>query len=256
MSKNADTYSRLLSAQEASGGGFVVLVDPDRTPPESLAALADLCEQGGVDAFFVGSSILFRNDMDAYVRRLKASTSLPVIGFPGSIGQLVPSLDAVLYLSIVSGRNPEYLFGQHVHAAPLIRSLGLEPIATGYMLVESGATTTAQYMSNSSPLPRSKPDVAAATAMAAEMMGMKLLFADGGSGADTTVPEPMIAAIAQSVSVPLVVGGGIRNPNDASRKVQAGASFVVVGNAIEERMDRRFVEELAAAVHVAVPRAL
>lgn len=248
--------SQLQTTLDEKGGGLIVLVDPDRLTASQLPKFVDLCEAADVDAFFIGSSILVQDGFDAFVREFKQLTRLPVIGFPGSINQISPSLDAILYLSIVSGRNPEYLFGQHIHAAPLIRSYGIEPLSTGYMLIESGKLTTAQYMSNSLPIPRSKPDVAAATGIAAEMMGMQYLFTDGGSGAEESVSEEMIFAISEVCSIPLIVGGGISTAEAASRKIQAGASFVVVGNAIEDRMDGAYIKELASAVHVAVPRPL
>ncbi len=243
------TFDRLLHVQRARGAGFVVLIDPDKLPAERLPAFAGRCEDAGVDAFFVGGSLLEPLDLDGYVRRLKGATSLPVVGFPGAVTQVVPSLDAVLYLSIVSGRNPEYLIGQHLHAAATIRRLGVESISTAYMLVESGAITTAQYMSGSMPLPRRKPDVAAATALAAEMMGMRLLFTDAGSGAEHAVSEEMIAAITEICAAPLVVGGGLRTPDDVARRVAAGASFVVVGTAIEHRGDAGYIADLAQAAH-------
>lgn len=249
-------YDRLLSTSSEKGAGFIVLVDPDRTAEDKLPAFMRMCEEADVDAFFVGSSILAHPNFDRFVSLAKRSTSLPIIGFPGSVGQLSPSLDAVLFLSVISSRNPEYLFGQHVHAAPVIRSMGIEAISTGYMLVDGGKTTTAQYVTHSMPLPHDKPDVAAATALAAEMMGMQLLFTDGGSGAAGSVSEPIVSAIAETCSTPLVVGGGLRTPSDVARKVQAGANFVVVGSAIEARPDRTFIAELAAASHVSVPRAI
>ncbi len=249
-------YTHLLKVRQQSGAGFIVLIDPDRLPVENVSRFAAQCADAGVDALFVGGSLLHTSELDRYVRAVRDATELPLIGFPGTLSQLSGALDAVLYLSVISGRNPEYLFGQHVHAAPLIRRLGLEPISTGYMLVESGRATTAQYMSHSMPLPRHKPEVAAATALAAEMMGMRLLYTDGGSGADQTVPEDMIAAITEVCTIPLMVGGGLRSPEAVARKVQAGASFIVVGTAIEHRPDPGFIAELAAAAHVAVPRAL
>lgn len=247
-------YASLLEVRQEKGAGFIVLVDPDKLPEADLPGFAHRCAEAEVDALFVGGSLMHATELERYVRQLKEGAALPVIGFPGALNQVTPALDAVLYLSVISGRNPEYLFGQHVYAAPLIRRLGIEPISTGYMLVESGRTTTALYMSHSMPLPRHKPDVAAATALAAEMMGMRLLFADGGSGADHPVPEEMIAAIAACCSVPLVVGGGLRSPVEIARKVQAGAGFVVVGNAIEQCPDTGYIADLAAAAHVAVPR--
>lgn len=249
-------FDRLLEVRHDNGAGFIVLIDPDKLLLDDLAAFAEMCEGCGVDAFFLGGSLMQAIELEPYVRRLKASTTLPIIGFPGSLNQVTRPLDAVLYLSVVSGRNPEYLFGQHVHAAPVIRRLGIEPISTAYMLIESGRSTTAQYMSHSMPLPRSKPDVAAATALAAEMMGMRLLFSDAGSGADLTVPEELVEAITETCAAPLVVGGGLRTPQEVGKKVAAGASFVVIGNAIERRPDAGYVAALAAAAHISVPRAL
>ena len=246
---SAPVLDRLVGVARARGAGFVVLIDPDKLPPERLGAFAERCARAGADAFFVGGSLLDAHDLEGYVARLKAATDLPVVGFPGAVTQVVRGLDAVLFLSIVSGRNPEHLIGQHVHAAPLVRRLGLEPIPTAYLLVESGRPTTAQYMSGSLPLPRHKPDIAAATALAAEMLGMRLLFTDGGSGADHAVPEATVAAITACCRAPLVVGGGLRTPEAVATRVEAGASFVVVGNAIERHADGAYVAELAAAAH-------
>jgi len=251
------TFQQLVRIPEQRGAGFIVLVDPDKLERAQLAQFSEMCHEASVDAVFVGGSLCTRDvDIDAFVSDLKSDARLPVVGFPGSVNQISRHLDAVLFLSIVSSRNPEYLFGQHIHAAPLIRRLGVEPIPTAYMLVESGLTTTAQYVSNSMPLPRSKPDVAVATALAAEMMGMKLLFTDGGSGAHEPVPDEMITAITEVCASPLVVGGGLRSPMEVARKVEAGADFVVVGNAFETRPDASFMAEMAAAAHSLVPRAV
>lgn len=246
---STSAYDTLLAARRTHGAGFVVLIDPDKLPAEHLGGFVERCERAGVDAFFLGGSLLDMHDLESYVGTLKTVTERPVIGFPGNVTQVVRGLDAVLFLSIVSGRNPEYLIGQHVHAAPLVRRLGVEPIATGYLLVESGRTTTAQYMSGSAPLPRHKPDIAAATALAAEMLGMKLVFTDAGSGADHPVPDETVSAIARTCRTPLVVGGGLRTPEAVAEKVAAGASFVVVGNAIEKRPDGAYIDDLCAAAH-------
>jgi phosphoglycerol geranylgeranyltransferase len=250
------TYEHLSRVRRDKGAGFIVLVDPDKLRARDLPGFIAGCEAAEVDALFVGGSLLHATELDRFLREIKAHTSMPLIGFPGSLSQLSAELDALLYLSVISGRNPEYLFGQHVHAAPIIRRLGIEAISTGYMLVESGRATTAQYMSHTMPLPRHKPDVAAATALAAELMGMRLLFADGGSGADAPVPVEMVAAICQTCTVPLVVGGGLATPEAVALRVQHGASFVVVGDAIERRPDAGYIAELAAAAHVSVPRLL
>lgn len=255
MSETA--YRHLIDVRDERGAGFIVLIDPDKLDAAHLPAFAAMCEHASVDAIFVGGS-LYRaaGDLDAYVASLKTVTEIPVIGFPGSLNQLSRHLDAVLFLSVISSRNPEYLFGQHVHAAPAIRRMNIEPIATGYMLIESGRTTTAQYISHSLPIPRHKPDVASATALAAEMMGMKLLFTDGGSGADHAVPSEIVEAVVETCTIPLVVGGGLRTPMDVARRVEAGASFIVVGNAFEEQPDASYMQEMAAAAHTLVPRPL
>jgi phosphoglycerol geranylgeranyltransferase len=250
-------YDRLLTVAERQGAGFVVLIDPDKLPPDELPAFAERCEAAGTDAFFIGGSLMYVGELDGYVRTLKASTDLPVVAFPGSLTQIVPSFDALLYLSVVSGRNPEHLIGQHVHAAPTIRRLGLEAIPTAYLLIESGRPTTAQYMSGSAPIPRDKPEVAAATVLAAEMMGMRLAFTDAGSGAEHSVSEEMVATIVRTCSIPLVVGGGLSTPEAVAHRVAAGAKFVVVGNAIEKRCsDGVYIADLAAAAHAAVPQTL
>lgn len=257
MMPQPTVYERLLTAADRQGAGFIVLIDPDKLAPEQAGAFAECCERAEADALFVGGSLMHAVELEPYVRTLKAATTLPVIAFPGSLSQITPGFDAVLYLSVVSGRNPELLIGQHVHAAPVLRRFGLETIATGYMLVESGRTTAAQYMSGSAPIPRHKPEIAAATGLAAEMMGMKLLFTDAGSGAEHPVPESMIEAIARTCAIPLVVGGGLETPREVAARVMAGARFVVVGNAIEQRAgDEGYVAELASAAHTAVPQVL
>lgn len=246
----ASVYDRLLAARDTHGAGFVVLVDPDKLAPEDAPGFVERCVDAGVDALFLGGSLMHQGELERYVEILRAASGLPVIGFPGSLSQITPNLDAILYLSVVSGRNPEYLIGQHVHAAPMLKRCGLETISTGYMLIESGRMTTATYMSGSPPIPRHKPEIAAATGLAAEMMGMKLLFTDAGSGAEHAVSEEMVYAITKTCSIPLVVGGGLRAPEGVARRVAAGASFVVVGNAIEQRAgDGSFMAELAAAAH-------
>ncbi|NNE70422.1 MAG: geranylgeranylglyceryl/heptaprenylglyceryl phosphate synthase [Rhodothermales bacterium] len=242
-------FQRLLNIRDSRGAGFVLLVDPDDTTEDALPDLAARAGSVGVDAIFVGGSLIHSLELERYVATLKRHTDLPVIGFPGAITQVVPSLDALLYLMVISGRNPDYLIGRHVVAAPLIRKMGLETLSTGYMLVESGPLTTAQYMVGSMPLPRNKPGVAAATAMAGEMLGLQCMYLDGGSGAESPVPDRMIRAVADAVDVPIIVGGGIRTPETVAAKVRAGASFVVVGNAFEDDGDVGFMRAMAEAAH-------
>jgi phosphoglycerol geranylgeranyltransferase len=243
------TYDKLLELKKRRGAGYLVLIDPDKQPLEDVVSFAKNCEEGGADGFLVGGSLLFSNHFDELIQAVKGTVSIPVILFPGNGRQLSRHADAVLFMSLISGRNPQALIGEQVMAAPLIHSLGLEAIPMGYMLIESGNVTAAQFMSNTSPIPREKPEIAVAHALAAEYLGMKLVYLEAGSGAEHSVPEPMIRAVSQSVSIPLIVGGGIRNPNEAREKVKAGASFVVTGNVLEKKDNAHLIADFAKAIH-------
>lgn len=234
---------------KGSGALIFVLVDPDRMPMQAHATQIARLETCGVDAILVGSSVMLTEAFDAYVASIQRHTTLPIIGFPGSTHQLSRRLDAVLYLSVISSRNPDFLFGKHLEAAPIIRSMEIDPWSTGYMLVESGNLTTAQYIVQSLPIPRAKPDVAVATALAAQYMGMSLIYLDGGSGAQQAVPVEMIAAVSSVLDIPVMVGGGIRTGEQARQAAEAGASIVVVGTALEQ--DPSILSELVQGAHLA-----
>jgi putative glycerol-1-phosphate prenyltransferase len=241
------------SACQARGAGFWVLIDPDRTAPADAGARAADAERAGADVILVGSSLLISDKFDVTVREIKSAVSLPIVIFPGSTAQISTHADAILFLSLISGRNPDLLIGQHVRAAPAIKAIGLESIPTGYMLIESGTLTTIEFISDTKPIPRKKPDIAMAHALAAEYMGMKLVYLDGGSGAKEAVPPEMIRACYEYITLPIIVGGGIRSGEAAHAAVSAGASFVVVGNALEESNERSLLSELADAVHSTRP---
>lgn len=245
------TLERLLAIRCERGAGFWVLIDPDRNTPEQAGERAVRAQEAGADAILVGSSLLLTDHFDPTVVAIKNAVSIPVVIFPGNSQQISGEADAILFLSLVSSRNPELLIGQHVKAAPSIKHLGLEAIPTGYLLVESGTLTSIEFMSNSKPLPRTKPDIAMAHALAAEYLGMRLVYLDAGSGGRQPVPTDMIEACANYVSVPLIVGGGIHTGELAERAVRAGASFVVVGNALERKAGKDLLAELADAVHSA-----
>ena len=215
-----------------------------------LSFIRDATE-AGADGFLVGGSLLLSNEIDKLIQLIKSNTSLPVIIFPGSLFQISPVADAILFLLLISGRNPEHLIGNQVTAAPIIKKVGLEAISTGYMLIEAGKTTSAEFMSNTRPIPQNKPDIAVAHALAAEYIGLKLLYLDAGSGAELPVPDEMIQKIAKYSSLPMIIGGGIRNPDVAREKVQAGASFIVTGTINEENSHHTLVREFAEAVHSA-----
>ena len=187
------------------------------------------------------------NYLDQCLQLIKKNCSIPTVLFPGSPSQVSKYADALLYLSLISGRNAELLIGQHVVSAPMVKKSGLEVMSTGYMVVDGGAQTTVSYISNSSPLPSDKSEIAVCTALAGEMLGMKLIYMDAGSGAKNPISETMITKVAQSISVPLIVGGGIIDPEKAYLNCKAGADVIVVGNAIEK--DSSLIREMAAAVH-------
>ncbi|NUN08958.1 MAG: geranylgeranylglyceryl/heptaprenylglyceryl phosphate synthase [Ignavibacteriaceae bacterium] len=248
------TYNYILDKIARRGAAFLVLIDPDKHNDGSVTGFAEKCAAAGVDGFLVGGSLMMSRNHEEAIKEIKNLTHLPVIIFPGSINQVSPYADAILYLSLISGRNPEHLIGKHVLAAPLIKNYGIEPISTGYMLVESGVKTTAEYISGSAPIPRNKPEIAAATALAAEYIGMKLLYLEAGSGAIQHVPFEMVQAVSEYCTVPLIAGGGIRTPQTAERMVESGAKVVVVGNHFEKVSDAALIKEFSDAVHTKDPK--
>ena len=212
-----------------------MLIDPDKIPDEnSLQKLAERCEENQVDYIFTGGSLLNTRTVDWTVSILKQHTHIPIALFPGDCTQFTEKADALLLLSLVSGRNPEYLIGQHVKSAVSLRKSGIEIIPTAYCLVESGTTTSVEYISNTRPLPRNKPDIACSTALAGELLGMQLVYLEAGSGAKRPVPISIIRKVKECLSVPLIVGGGIRSAEDASNALDAGADLIVIGNGIEK----------------------
>jgi len=202
--------------------------------------MLDLINHSKVDFVFVGGSLLTETNFHACVKKIKSESKVPVILFPGSPSQINEDADAILFLSLISGRNAELLIGQHVIAAPFLRKTKLEIIPTGYMLVDCGRATTASYISQTFPLPYNKPEIAAATAMAGEMLGLKCMYLDGGSGAEKPVSLKMIHAVREAVNVPIIVGGGIRNEEQAKDLYNAGADLLVVGTAFEEEPELLF----------------
>ena len=233
---------------------FAVLVDPDETSLAEAGRIAERAAKAGADAFFVGGSLVVDDALDNVVKTLRSASALPVILFPGSIWQISPAADAILLLSLISGRNPELLIGQHVLAAPHLKRSGLEILPTGYMLVDGGAPTTVSYVSNTLPIPRDKPGIAAATALAGEQLGLRLMYLDAGSGARYPIPAATIAAVRREVDRPIIVGGGIREPEAATAAAEAGADWVVVGNALEADPER--MRDISLAVHAASSPAL
>ena len=249
FSKGTSVYQHLMDIKKQRGAGFLVLLDPDRSSQEALIGQAMSCRDAGVDALLVGTSLMMSNGFEDSIKKLGKAVDIPVIVFPGGISHVTGEADAILFLSLISGRNPEYIIGEQVRSAPIIRNMGLEAIATAYMLIESGRVTSVEFMSNTKPIPSNKPDIAAAHAIAAEIMGMKLVYLEAGSGANQPVPDEMIREVVSEVSIPVIVGGGIRDAETVAAKAAAGASFIVVGNHLENCNDNTDLKTFVDAAH-------
>ena len=226
----------LLRERQATGKkSIAVLLDPDKVEdPSRILPLINLANENCIDLFFVGGSLITTTSLSEVVRKIKQHVTIPVVLFPGNSIQIDPAADALLFLSLISGRNPELLIGQHVVAAPIIRNTNLEVIPTGYMLINSGKLTSVAYISNTMPIPEDKYSLAASTAMAGEMLGLQCIYMDAGSGADKEITPKMIASVRKVVKVPLIVGGGINTAQKAFNALNAGADMIVIGNALEK----------------------
>jgi phosphoglycerol geranylgeranyltransferase len=234
-------YNILREGQESRKKMLAVLIDPDKmTDQERLSNLLELIRHSAVDFIFIGGSLLMEDHFESCVKKVKSLTSLPVVLFPGSPAQITDHADSILLLSLISGRNADLLIGQHVVAAPRLKKSTLEIIPTGYMLVDCGKSTTATYISQTFPLPWNKPEIAVATALAGEMLGLRCLYLDGGSGADKPVGTEMIRSVREAVSVPLIIGGGIRTEEQAQSAWNAGADLIVIGTAFETEPELLF----------------
>ena len=226
-------YNQLLENVGKGIKSFAVLIDPDKLDDAILANIIQLSKESNVDYFFLGGSLLSKYNIPEIVQTIKKYTDIPVVLFPGGHLQVEPTADAILLLSLISGRNADFLIGQHVVAAPLIKQSNLEVLPTGYLLIDCGRQTTASYISNTTPLPYDKPSIAAATAMAGEMLGLKIMYLDGGSGAAQPISIDMIRVVKKSIQCPLIVGGGINTAEKAHAALNAGADLIVVGTGIE-----------------------
>jgi putative glycerol-1-phosphate prenyltransferase len=231
------TYDKLLEIRQNKRAGFLILIDPDKFDFENSDKFFEICKHSEVDAFLIGGSLLQNQRINEIITIVKSKISIPAILFPGSINQVVPAADAILFLSLISGRNSEHLIGKHILAAPLINYHKLEAISTGYILIESGQTTY------------NKPEIATATALAGEFLGMKMIYLEAGSGAEYSVSNKMIKSVKSVVKIPIIVGGGIRDASTANEKVQAGADFIVIGNHFENQLNWIEIKEFGEAIH-------
>lgn len=237
-------YNRLSNISKKK---FVVLIDPDKPSNEQIIDIVQRSINAGVDFFFVGGSLLTTDSLDNCIKLIKKHSEIPVLIFPGNSLQISKWCDGFLLLSLISGRNSEMLIGRHVIAAPYLKLYGNEIIPTGYMLIDGGCPTSVSYMSNTTPIPHDKDDIAMCTALAGEMLGLKVIYMDAGSGATNPISNDMIYKVKNSINIPLIVGGGIKTPEKAAEIAKAGADIVVVGNVIEKSTE--LLKEFADAVH-------
>ena len=238
-------YDKIKADKAGGKKKFVVLIDPDKMKLKRIERILELSNTVGVDYFFVGGSLIVNDMLDHVLQQFKDQCDIPLILFPGNSFQLSYKADALLFLSLISGRNADLLIGKHVITAPFLKISPLEIISTGYILVDGGISSTVQYMSNTSPIPRDKDDIALCTAIAGELLGLKQMYLDAGSGAKYPVTTSMIEAVSGGIDVPLIVGGGIKSPEEVYDRYKAGADVVVVGNAIET--NPQLITEMALA---------
>ena len=233
--------------QDKSRKKLAVLIDPDKPSDAQILSIIEKAKAADVDFFFVGGSLLVTDSLDHCIKLIKANCDIPVLIFPGNSLQISKYCDGFLLLSLISGRNPEMLIGRHVIAAPYLKLYGNEIIPTGYMLIDSGKATSVSYMSDTTPIPHDKDDIAMCTALAGEMLGLKLIYLEAGSGALMPVSTSMISKVSQMIKIPLIVGGGIRTPEAAADAVKAGADIIVIGTAFEKEPE--MLKKFAEAIH-------
>ena len=233
---NMNIYKKILDYKKREKKLFAILIDPDKTDDNSLIQIIKRSNESNIDLFLIGGSLLIKDRIEEFIQTIKNHSDIPVILFPGSTVQLSKQADGILFLSLISGRNPEMLIGNHVIAAPFLKESKLEILPTGYMLIEGGRITSATYMSNTVPIPHDKNDIAVSTAIAGEMLGLKMIYMDAGSGAKKTISNEMIKEVTESINIPLIIGGGIKTEQEAKEKFEAGADIIVVGNGLEDNL--------------------
>lgn len=231
---------QILEAKSNGQKLLAVLLDPDKIVLENLDHLIEKINQSPATHVFVGGSIVQNTILEELITALKQKTNLPVILFPGDPSQISPKADGILFLSLLSGRNPDYLIEYQVQAAPILKKTNLEVISTGYILIESGNETAVARVSKTKPLSRENLDLVLATAQAGEMLGNQLIYLEAGSGAKQSVPTKMIELVAQNIQIPVIVGGGIVDLHGIQKAYKAGADLVVIGTAFEN--NSRFFE--------------
>ena len=211
-----------------------LLLDPDKAKGASLSNILKIAGDCKTDFILAGGSLTF-NNIDNLIDAIKRECSIPVILFPGNLLQLTHKADVILLLSLISGRNPELLIGNHVIAAPFLNDVRSKLIPVGYILISCGSKTSVEYISQTEAIPSDKPEIAVATAIAGEMLGLGMIYLEAGSGASCPVPYEIISSVRENISVPIAVGGGIKEKNQISWIFNAGADIIILGNGCEKK---------------------
>ena len=241
-------YKQIKEKFEQNQKQYWILLDPDDFSGEGAANIVKTAEEAGAGAVLIGGSLVHDDGLGDFIAEIKRKAKIPTILFPGDASQIAENADAILFMSLISGRNPDFLIGQQVKGAVKIAKTKVEPISMGYMLVESGTTTSVEFMSDTRPLPREKPEIAAAHALAAQFLGMSMLYLEAGSGAKYSVPEEMITAVKKCVKIPVIVGGGIRDAETAKKKLEAGADIIITGNLLSAKNGIEEMKKIAETV--------
>ena len=240
-------FQNLIEIIEKKGSAYIVLIDPDKKNNDNIEDIVEKGNTSNVDAFFVGGSLIMDSKYEHRVKSIKSNSDIPVILFPGGVNQINSYFDAMLFMSMISGRNPHYLIGEQVISAPIIKDLGIETISTGYILIDGGVQSMVQVMSDTNPIPMDRIDAIISHALAAQYLGMKLIYLEAGSGATKSINDDIIKSVSKVIDIPLIIGGGLRDPEIVSAKVNSGASIIVTGTITEE--DSSIMREIASAVH-------
>jgi len=242
-------YNYLLDVVREKGAGYFVLIDPDKKNHSNIEELVQAANKSEVDALLVGGSLMMDSKNHDRVAQIKKYAEMPVIFFPGGVTQLNGYYDAMFFMSILSGRNPHYLIGEQAIAAPIVKDIGIETIPMGYLLLDGGTTSTVEFMSSTKPIPMDRPDITVAHALAAQYLGMKIVYLEAGSGAKIPVSVETIEAVNSQIEIPIIVGGGIKTPKAAEERVKAGASFIVTGTITEKSENLSVMKDFADAIH-------
>ncbi len=242
-------YQYLLDVIKEKGAGYFVLIDPDKKNHLNIEDIVKTANESAVDALLVGGSLMMDAGNHDRVAKIKKNAKMPIIFFPGGVTQLNGHYDAMFFMSILSGRNPHYLIGEQAIAAPIVKDIGIETIPMGYLLLEGGTTSTVEFMSGTKPIPMNRPEITVAHALAAQYLGKKFVYLEAGSGAKIPVSVETIKAVRSQIEIPIIVGGGIKTPEEARERINAGASFIVTGTVTEKSKDASLMKEISNAIH-------